>query len=167
VFVWLKLRALERALVALVANNIYVTYKSSYTTFLFFWELGGGKPQRLLQAGPSYEPVTYPGYSKAARTRQKNAGGARTQGRGSERGRGRGRGGAGPEIDAELSDLLAQASDTELDSFYLSEILDEKFVREQRQYLIRREVSVTSKHKNKVNLRAMHVFRSLYTSSTL
>ena len=58
-----------------------------------------------------------------------------------------GRGGAGAEIDAELSDLLAQASDTELDSFYLSEILDEKFVREQRQYLIRWEVSVTSKHK--------------------
>jgi hypothetical protein len=49
---------------------------------------------------------------------------------------------AGAEIDAELSDLLAQASDTELDSFYPSEILDEKFVREQRQYLIRWEVSV-------------------------
>jgi hypothetical protein len=44
----LKLRALERALAALVANNIYVTYKSYYTTFLFFWELGGGNPKRLL-----------------------------------------------------------------------------------------------------------------------
>ena len=43
--------------------------------------------------------------------------------------------------------MLGQAPDTELDNFYPRAILDEKYVRDQRQYLVSWHESVTGKHK--------------------
>ena len=75
--------------------------------------------------------------------------------RGQARGRGRGRGRAGQRQgrgvrggDA-LQALLDQAPNTELDFFYPAEIVQERFLRGERQYLLVWIDSVTSKHSQK------------------
>ena len=110
--------------------------------------------------GPPVEPITYPGYGakdrkallKAQGLSASSRGGWRGRGgrggRGARgRGRGRGRRGAAHEPDAALTALLAQAPDTELDNFYPRAILDEKYVRDQRQYQVSWHESVTARHK--------------------
>ena len=112
------------------------------------------------QAGPLVEPIPYPGYSAKERDRKvKAARGPNAVARGNRgrgRGRGRGRSGAAAANAADAADplalLLAEASDAELDVFYLSEIVRERYLCEsgapQCQYEVTWSPIVTSKHKN-------------------
>ena len=74
------------------------------------------------------------------------------RGRGSRGGKAGGRGRAGKRGQAPgrvaLEDLLAQATDTKVNVFYPSEIVKERYVRDQRQYDLTWHNSVTSKHKS-------------------
>ena len=108
------------------------------------------------QAGPLVEPIPYPGYSAKERDRKvKAARGPDAVARG-KRGRGRGRSGAAEANAADTADplalLLVDAPDTELDMFYPTEIVRERFLCDsgapQRQYEVTWNPSVTSKHKN-------------------
>jgi hypothetical protein len=99
------------------------------------------------QKGPSVEPIPYPGYSAAERDRlvrqaKGNVGRARGRGRSDARGRGR-----GPGVNGPLAQLLASVPDTQLDCFYPLEIICERYLYDQRQYEVKWNASVTSKHK--------------------
>ena len=114
------------------------------------------------QLGPLVEPIPYPGYSAKERDRKVNAArglngadrGERERGRGRGRGRARGCAAEGNVAKAEdpLAVLLAEAPDTELDMFYPSEIVRERFLYDsgtpQRQHEVTWSPSVTSMHKN-------------------
>jgi hypothetical protein len=104
------------------------------------------------QKGPSVEPIPYPGYSEAERNRQVrqakgNGGRARGSGRAGARGRGRGADASAAAPTGPLAQLLASAPDTQLDCFYPLEITCERYLYDQRQYEVRWNASVTSKHK--------------------